>query len=284
MQNFVSYEVLYAKQRRYVLTHTIGTIDFGQLHTAHDKTRHYLTGTLDNCILGGVPFQVSILSSSKEGTRLFSHVETTHAPELLELLHADEALDGESTKRTVMASSGDDDGGIDGVRIHARLIIMMHGYQRPVGDNTGDADTAIRKMTRDEILDSSCIEELDIGKLKDLGQDGRREERGMLHNDVVTLIFVGNTNLTEESIRWLTHDHSREELATEPSATACTTSATLMTHPKNRGVIPGETLASMMVICRSGLALPSMYAVLRPQEPAPTMTISVSAWLFRSWK
>ena len=33
----------------------------------------------------------------------------------------------------------------------------------------------------------------------------------------------------------------------------------------------------MMAIFRSGRALPSMYAVLNPQEPAPTMTMSLSA-------
>lgn len=39
----------------------------------------------------------------------------------------------------------------------------------------------------------------------------------MLDNHIVTLVLVGNTNLTEESISGLAHDHGGEELSAEPS-------------------------------------------------------------------
>ena len=47
---------------------------------------------------------------------------------------------------------------------------------------------------------------------------------------------------------------------------------------------PGETEASMIAIFKSGRAFPSTYAVLNPQEPAPTITMSLSAYVSRSLK
>jgi len=39
-----------------------------------------------------------------------------------------------------MASGTDHDGRVDGIRVHAALIIMMHGHERPIGDYACDAD------------------------------------------------------------------------------------------------------------------------------------------------
>lgn len=61
-------------------THAVGAVDLGQLHAADDEAGRDLAGVRDDGVLGGL------------------HVEATHAAELLELLHADEALDGEGAE------------------------------------------------------------------------------------------------------------------------------------------------------------------------------------------
>jgi hypothetical protein len=61
-----------------------------------------------------------------------------------------------------VAGGGDDDGCIDGVGVHARLVIVMQGYEGPVCDNTGNVDGSVRVLARDEVLDTSGVEELDV--------------------------------------------------------------------------------------------------------------------------
>ena len=89
-------------------SHTVGTVDFREFHTADDKAGNDLTGALDDGIFGRV------------------HVEATHAAEALDGLHANETLDGESTEGTVVAGGGDDDGGVDSVGVHAGLVVVVH--------------------------------------------------------------------------------------------------------------------------------------------------------------
>lgn len=183
------------------LTHTVGSIDLGEFHATDDQAGHNLTGVLDNRVFSGV------------------HIETTHASELLDLLHAHEALDAESTHGTIVARGGDDQRSVDGVGVHAGLVIVVHRDKSPVGDDTGDAD-ALLGGTGDEVLDAGGVEQLDVGKLQDLGQDGRGEQRGVLDDDVVALVLVRDTDLAEEGISRLAHDHSREELPAQPGAAA----------------------------------------------------------------
>lgn len=79
--------------------HAVGTVNLRQLHTTDEQAGHNLTRALHDSVLGSV------------------HVKTAHATKLLDALHAHKALDRESTHGTVMASSGDDDGGVDGVGV-----------------------------------------------------------------------------------------------------------------------------------------------------------------------
>jgi hypothetical protein len=94
----------------------------------------------------------------------------------------------------------------------------MHRDKSPVGDNTSNANALIRRSS-DEILNASGVEKLDVGHLENLGHDGGGEESSVLDNHVVTLVLVGNTDLAEESISGLAHDHGGEELTSEPSTT-----------------------------------------------------------------
>jgi hypothetical protein len=179
------------------LTHAVGSINLGKFHATNDHARDNLTSVLDNSILGKV------------------HVQTTHASELLNSLHAHEALDAESSHRTVVAGSGDDQRSVDGVGVHAGLIVVVHADKSPVGDDTGDTNALVR-AAGDEVLNAGRVEQLDVGKLENLGQDGRGEQRSVLDNDVVALVLVRDTNVTEEDISRLAHNHSREELSSQP--------------------------------------------------------------------
>lgn len=65
-----------------MLTHAIGTVNLGKLHTADDQAGNNLAGVLDNGVLSAL------------------HVEAAHTAKLFDLLHGDKSLDGEGTERT----------------------------------------------------------------------------------------------------------------------------------------------------------------------------------------
>ena len=64
--------------------------------------------------------------------------------------------------------------------------------------------------------------ELDVRELKDFAQHGAGEESGVLDGDIVRVlagILIRHTDLPEESVGRLAHNHGGEELATEPGTT-----------------------------------------------------------------
>ena len=64
-----------------------------------------------------------------------------------------------------MASCGDYERGVDGVGVHAGLIVVVHAYKSPVCDDTCDADFAVRACrASDEIFDGGSVEEFDVGE------------------------------------------------------------------------------------------------------------------------
>jgi hypothetical protein len=69
-----------------------------------------------------------------------------------------------------MTGGRDDDGGVDGVRVHAGLIIVVHGYEGPVGDDAGDAEGPVGVLTRDEVFNCGGVEEFDVGEGEDFGE------------------------------------------------------------------------------------------------------------------
>lgn len=75
-----------------------------------------------------------------------------------------------------MAGGGDDDWGVDGVGVHAGLIVVMHGYQGPVCDDTCDADGSVWVGASDQVFDCCGVEELDVWEGQHLGKEGGGEE------------------------------------------------------------------------------------------------------------
>ncbi len=187
--------------------HAVEAVNFRQLHSANDETLGHLTGVLDDRVLGGV------------------HVQTTHTTELVDGRHGDESLGREGTEGTVVASGTDDNRGVDGVGVHARVVVVVEGDEGPVGNHTSDLDflcTSAGGGAGHQVLNTGGVEELDVGELKDLREQCRREERCVLDDDIVGhlgVLFIGHTQFVQEELCRTTHDHRGEELATQPSAT-----------------------------------------------------------------
>ena len=57
-----------------------------------------------------------------------------------------------------MTGSGDNDGCVDGVGVHAGLVVVVHGDEGPVGDDAGDADAAVAVFAGDEVFDGGGVE------------------------------------------------------------------------------------------------------------------------------
>lgn len=126
-----------------------------------------------------------------------------------------------------MAGGADDQWGVDGVGVHAGMIVVVEGHERPVGHDTCDADTLCVTCNRgragDQVLDASSVEELDVWEGEDLGEQGGGEECRVLDHDhigVGGLFLVWNAKVIEEAVRRLAEDHGGEQLATEPCTTA----------------------------------------------------------------
>lgn len=122
-----------------------------------------------------------------------------------------------------MARSADHERSVDGVGVHAGLVVVMHRDQRPVCDYTGDADilNTVCAGAGDQVLDSGGVEEFNVGEGENLGEEGGCEQGGVLDDDVVgvaRVFFVGDAEVAEEDVCGFAHDHGREKLATEPGA------------------------------------------------------------------
>lgn len=166
------------------LTHAISTIDLRELHASHNESRYNLPSALDNCIL----------------CRL--HVKAAHAAKLLKLLHAYKPLDREGAKGAIVSSGADDKRCVDGVGVHAGLVVVVHRHQGPVSDHTCDAHItrSANVTTSDEILDGGSVEELDVGELQHFGQNSRGEQGCVLHDDKVAFVLERDANLSQEGI------------------------------------------------------------------------------------
>lgn len=106
--------------------------------------------------------------------------------------------------------------------MHERTV-MVHRHQGPVGHNTSNAHgigvLASGSRAGDQVLDSGSVEELDVGELEHLAQEGRREQRSVLDSNPLAVILVRDAELIEEEMGGLAHNHGAEELATQPSTT-----------------------------------------------------------------
>jgi len=92
-----------------------------------------------------------------------------------------------------MPGGGNDDGSVDSVGIHARLIIVVHSNEGPVCDDTGNADITVGHLAGDEILNGGGVEELNVGKGEDFGQKGGCEEGLRFH--IVSHVHVNRSRV-----------------------------------------------------------------------------------------
>ena len=117
-----------------------------------------------------------------------------------------------------MPCRADDKRGVDCVRVHAGLVVMVHRDQGPIGHHTSNADllVLVRRRACDQIFYSRSIEELDVREAEDSGKQGRGEQRSVFDYHVVALVFVGDAKIREEGISWFTHNHGAEQLTAKP--------------------------------------------------------------------
>jgi len=75
-----------------------------------------------------------------------------------------------------VAGSGDHDRCINGVGVHAGLVVMVHGNESPVCNDTSNAEVSVGILACDEVFDGGGIEEFDVGETEDFGEEGGGEE------------------------------------------------------------------------------------------------------------
>src|SRR5436309_815927 len=92
------------------------TVHLTELHTTYNQSRNDLTSALYYGVLSRI------------------HIEASHSAKFLKLLHSHKAFDTKRTKGTIMTSGRYYNRCVDGVRVHARLVIMMHRNKGPIGN------------------------------------------------------------------------------------------------------------------------------------------------------
>mmetsp|Transcript_10093 Transcript_10093/g.19354 ORF Transcript_10093/g.19354 Transcript_10093/m.19354 type:complete len:204 (+) Transcript_10093:690-1301(+) len=114
-----------------------------------------------------------------------------------------------------MATGANVDLAFHNLRVHAALGVVVQRHKGPVRHGTSNAS-----FFEDKIFRSRCVEELDVVGLQHLGQHRGGEQSGMLDDHVVIrLLRVWNTDLVQELVGWLAHNHSAHELASKPCST-----------------------------------------------------------------
>ena len=163
-------------------------MDAAQKLTGHDETRRDLASTVVDRWLRTV------------------HVKAPHVPELLQEAHAHKTLRRERAHRSVVACRRNDDRGGDDIRVHARLRVVVERDERPVRDDARDALAALEVLAHDEVLDGRRIHHHHVRQREHLGQDRRREQRGVLDDDERALVLEGHAELREEAVCGLADD------------------------------------------------------------------------------
>lgn len=163
-----------------------------------------------------------------------------------------------------MARGTDHERSIDRVRIHAGVVIVVEGDERPVRNHASDTDgfgVRVCCGAGNEIFDAGGVEEFHVREGDDFGEEGGHEEGGVLDDyelGVGWVFFVGDAKVLEEAFRGFAEDHGGEELPAEPAAAACECGISVAVFSSMCGAdVPGETEASMIAIFKSGRAFPS---------------------------
>ena len=80
---------------------------------------------------------------------------------------------------------------------------MVQGNKRPVGNNTRDSLLSLVILMYHEIFYGGGVHHDDVGFGEDLGEEGGGEEGGVLDDDEVALVLVGDAELAEERVSGL---------------------------------------------------------------------------------
>uniref|UniRef100_A0A804NGZ8 Uncharacterized protein n=1 Tax=Zea mays TaxID=4577 RepID=A0A804NGZ8_MAIZE len=177
--------------------HPRGAVDLGDLHPGDDHAGHDLAREAHDLVLGGV------------------HVERLHPGHGAD--HADvlEPLDAGGAEGPVVAAGADHHLGLHHVGVHARLRVVVHGHERPVGDHAADAPPP-----HDQVLHRHGVEQLHVGPRQEPAHHGGREQRRVLDHHVVLGLVVAHAQLVQEQVRRPAHHHGREQLPAQPRAAA----------------------------------------------------------------
>lgn len=76
-----------------------------------------------------------------------------------------------------MTCGRDHNRSVDGIGVHATLVIVMHGDESPICDDASDTECTVCVGAGDEIFNCGGIEELDVGERKDFREEGGGEKR-----------------------------------------------------------------------------------------------------------
>ena len=189
-------------------------------------------------------------------------------------MHGDETLDAEGAEGSVVSCGGDYEGGVDGVGVHAGLVIVVHGYEGPVCHYAGNSgkvvshlcvgeggdvpESSVVVLTGDEIFDRGSIEELDVREGENFREEGGSEEcLNWISRCIFDLMAKGVLTACFTTTKSPSSSKGTPRSVKNASAGLRITMA-LKSWPPSQAPPPGETEASMMAIFRSGRALPSM--------------------------
>jgi len=112
-----------------------------------------------------------------------------------------------------MPGGGNNDGSVDSVGVHARLIIVVHSDEGPVCNDTGNVDITVGHLAGDEILNSGGVEELNVWEGEDFGQKGGCEKGLRFH--VVSHVHV-NRSRVDKHVQHASQQQSFPRPRTEP--------------------------------------------------------------------
>mmetsp|Transcript_9002 Transcript_9002/g.20454 ORF Transcript_9002/g.20454 Transcript_9002/m.20454 type:complete len:302 (-) Transcript_9002:336-1241(-) len=178
--------------------HARGASHLRNLHPANDEAVHDLGRRANDGILRGV------------------HVQRSHARHILDETEVAKTFHATCSERTVVARACHHHLRLKHLGIHATLrLVAVKRDGGPVCHHASNTRLSAFLLADDEIFDGCCVEQFHAIAER-LGDERARHHGSVRNDDVVALIFVLHSNLVEEVVSWLAHDHSAHELTTEP--------------------------------------------------------------------
>ena len=147
-----------------------------------------------------------------------------------------------------MSSSTNNYGRCDGVGVHAGLGVMVERNQGPISDDSSDALVPGVVGVDDEVLNGGGIHHDDVGLRKDLGEEGGCEESGVLDDDEVAFVLVGDAELSKEVVGGLADDLRMTNKVAYYACQRTERTMGVISWPPSHAPPPGATFASRIVI------------------------------------